>query len=143
VRVPQPTRVQVAMVAGYSPGGGSFSNTLGSLRTAGLIDYPAGGTISLTPAGAGHARQPDAIPTTEQLHAQVMALLDGPRRRILQPLLDAYPNSLPREDVAARAGYEAEGGSFSNNLGALRSMGLIDYPGRGLCRALSILFVEQ
>ncbi len=142
VGVDQPSRVQVAVVAGYSPYGGAFQNPLGTLRTAGLIDYPQTGIVALTAAGVRHARWPEAIGATADLHAKVMAILDGPRRRILQPLLDAYPRALTREALAAAAGYEPSGGAFQNPLGALRSLGLIDYPERGKVAALPILFLE-
>ena len=54
------SRLQVAFLAGYKPGGGAFNNTLGSLRSAGLIDYPSSGEIevALTDEGTGRKRYP-------------------------------------------------------------------------------------
>lgn len=43
--IDQPTNEQVAFMAGYSPGSGGFNNLKGSLRTLGLIDYPASGQV--------------------------------------------------------------------------------------------------
>lgn len=50
--------------------------------------------------------------------------------------------ALSRADVAAAAGYEANGGAFQNPLGSLRSLGLIDYPAPGQVAALPVLFLE-
>lgn len=141
VGLDKPTRVQVAVAAKYGPEGGAFSNPLGALRTSGLIDYPSPGVVSLTAEGKTLAAQPKVAPTTQELHARIMSILDGPRRRILQPLLDAYPEEMSREDLAAAANYEPVGGAFSNPLGSLRTLGLIDYPKPGHVVALPILFV--
>lgn len=143
VGIDRPSRVQVAAVAGYSPKGGAFQNPLGFLRTKGFIEYPSGGEVCLTDAGRAAATSPGSPPTEAELHARIMDILDGPRRKILQPLLDAYPSALSREALAAAAGYEPRGGAFQNPLGALRSLGLIDYPAAGQVVALPILFIER
>ena len=139
--VQQPSRVQVAVVARYSPSGGAFQNPLGNLRATGMVEYPTSGTVRLTDAGrsAATASEPPAV---EELHSRVMGILDGPQRRILQPLLDAYPDELTREAVAAKANYEPNGGAFQNPLGSLRSLGLIDYPAPGRVVALPVLFLQ-
>jgi len=41
-------------------------------------------------------------------------------RLILETLMRVYPAGLNKEEVAARAGYEANGGGFNNALGRLR-----------------------
>ncbi len=43
------SRVQVAFLARYKLGGGAFNNTRGSLRSLGLIDYPAPGMVLARP----------------------------------------------------------------------------------------------
>ena len=135
------SRVQVAFIAGYKPGGGSFNNTLGSLRTAGLVEYPGSGLVELTADGRRLAQDPDIPHTDEALQRAVLEKLTGPQCRVLQPLIDAYPDELDREALATAAGYEAGGGSFNNTVGSLRSLGLIDYPRRGWAVALPVLFV--
>jgi hypothetical protein len=47
----QPTRAQLALLAGYSPRSSAFSNPLGALRSAGLIDYPMPGSVALQTEG--------------------------------------------------------------------------------------------
>lgn len=142
VGVKTPARIQVATVARYNPNGGAFTNPLGALRTAGLIGYPSAGTVALTTDGLLKANAPNSPPNTADLHARVLGILNGPQIRILEPLLAAYPRAMPRAELAAAAGYDPNGGAFTNPLGALRSLGLIDYPAPGQVVALPILFVE-
>jgi hypothetical protein len=137
-----PNKVAVAFIAGYRPGGGAFNNPLGNLRSQGLIDYGSG-TVFLTATGLGAARFPDAPLTVADLHRMVLDRLDGPERRILQPLLDAYPDDLGKDQVAEASGYSQGGGAFNNPLGRLRTLGLIDYPRQGRIVALSVLFLEE
>lgn len=134
--VDQPSKVQVAAVARYSPNGGAFNNPLGGLRSKGLIN-----NLSLTPEGEAIANGPESSPDTAELHARVMAILDGPQKRILAPLLECYPDSMAKADLAQAAEYSPDGGAFNNPLGSLRSLGLIDYPQRGVVVAQPILFV--
>jgi hypothetical protein len=49
-----------------------------------------------------------------------------------------YPDPLTKEEVAAKAGYEANGGGFNNALGRLRALELVQ--GRGKLRASNQLF---
>jgi len=59
-------------------------------------------------------------------------------RLILETLAQAYPAGLNKEEVAARAGYEANGGGFNNALGRLRTLDLVQ--GRGELKASDDLF---
>ena len=144
VAVNRPSKVQVAVVANYSPNGGAFNNPLGRLRSTGFVE-PAGtdGVVALMAPGRAAANAPAAPPTTADLHQRVMAILNGPQQRILAPLLAAYPEPLPKNALATAAGYSPDGGAFNNPLGSLRSLGFIDYPSRGNVVALPILFVER
>lgn len=138
--VSDPTAVQVAVVAKYSPSGGAFRNPLGALNSAGLVCYPTPGKVALTDAGRALANHPGEMPTTEALHARVMEILSGPERKIIAPLLQAYPDAMATDDLAAASGYAPDGGAFRNPLGALRSLKLIDYPAPRQAVALPILF---
>ena len=135
------SRIQVAFLAGYKPGGGAFNNTLGSLRSAGLIEYPSAGEVSLTEEGSMKAETVNMPLTNEALHRAVMEKLSGPQRRVLQPLIDRYPLDMDVHELADDSGYEVGGGAFNNTRGSLRSLGLIDYPGPGRAVALPVLFV--
>ena len=136
------SRLQVAFLAEYKPGGGAFNNTLGSLRSAGLIQYPSSGEVALTGEGHRLVRAPDAPLTSKALQQAVKERLTGPQRRVLEPLIDRYPLDMGCDELAQEAGYEAKGGAFNNTRGSLRSLGLIDYPAPGRVAALDVLFVE-
>ena len=59
-------------------------------------------------------------------------------RLIIETLTHAYPSALTKDEVAAGAGYEANGGGFNNALGRLRTLELLE--GRGEIRASQNLF---
>lgn len=132
----------VAFLADYRPGGGAFGNTRGALRSKGLIDYPQPGAIALTNEGRAWAPRPAAPGSADQLRATVLARLAGPERRVLEPLIAAYPDPLTVDELAARSGYGAGGGAFGNTRGRLRTLGLVDYPRPGQVRAAALLFPD-
>lgn len=140
--IAQPTNEQVGFVAGYAPGSGNFNNLRGGLRAAGLIEYPAGGRVALTPDGSAKAEAPSIPPSRPAFHAAVRAKLNGPQVKLLDPILAAYPRSLTTEALAAASGYAAGSGNFNNLRGSLRTIGLIDYPANGQVRAADWLFPE-
>jgi hypothetical protein len=127
---------RVAIVTGYAAGGGGFGNYLGALRGRGLVE---GGRDRLRITAAGL----EALGTFEPLPAGA-ALLDHwnrqlgkAERAVLAVLVPAYPAGVDRAEVAARAGYAADGGGFNNALGRLRTLGLIE--GRAELRACPAL----
>jgi hypothetical protein len=135
--IPQPSRHQVAFVAGYTVNG-HFNNQIGTLRSRGAIDYPAGSCVALTAAGSAMANAPSAKPTRAQLIDRVRAVLKGePMRRIFDVLVTAG-GPLTRDRCARSAGYTVNG-HFNNQLGALVGIGVAEYPGRGTV-ALSSIF---
>ncbi len=141
--VDQPERVQVAFLAGYSNlTSKGFVNAISSLRTSGLIDYPGQGTVTLTPTGRHEANFPSRPRSSDELQARVLHLLGGVHGRVLQPLLEVYPDPIPRQELAAKAGYtNLTSKGFVNALSRLRSLGFIDYPNQGMAVAKSVLFI--
>lgn len=142
VRVPVAAKIQLAMLAGQRPTSSGYTNNLGSLRTAGLIEYPSPGYVMLTAAGRGAARAPETPPTTEALHAALYARLSAPQSRILRALIGSYPKDLGKEELAVAAEQSLTSSGYTNNLGSLRSLGLIDYPKPGRVVALPVLFLD-
>jgi hypothetical protein len=140
VGVSQPTRLQAAFAARYTING-HFNNTLGSLNTRGYIQYPSRGTIELTGEGRGCATHPDVPPTAEALQIMVRGKLDGPTTKLYDVLISKYPDAVSRDELASTAGYTVNG-HFNNTLGTLHSMGVAEYPDRGLVRASKVLFLE-
>lgn len=63
--------------------------------------------------------------------------------RILQAIIEAYPEPISKENLASASGYAAGGGAFGNYLGRLRSFGVLDYPRQGFVKATDVLFPEE
>ena len=140
IGVDQPEKAAVAFLAGYKFGGGAFNNPMGKLRTRGLIQY-YGDKASLTDTGRENAEVPETPLTTEEMHKKVLNVLANPERRVLVPLLEAYPESLNGEELAEQSGYAFGAGAFNNPKGRLRTLGLIEYSG-GRIKARDILFLN-
>jgi hypothetical protein len=128
----------VAFLAGYTYGGGGFNNPRSSLRTKGHVEY-AGNNLRLTDSGNDLARVPRAALTAAEMHQRVLGVLGGPEQRLLKPILEAYPDAIDGEEVARAANYAYGTGGFNNPRSRLRTLGLIEYIGKGL-RASDALF---
>lgn len=142
IGVDQAHKTQLALFAKASPKSSGYANNLGALRSAGLIDYPGPSLASLTEDGRAIA-DPGHVPTTsDELHGFVFSLVGPARSRILQTLIDDYPNWVSREELAERASASASSSGYANNLGSLRSLGLLEYPAGGQVIASSVLFID-
>ena len=134
-------RSNVAIWANQSPTSSGFTNNLGALRSAGYIEYPSSGRVALLDQGRQKARSEVALLSSRaQLHDAWCARLSAPQARIVRVLVDFYPNSHDRESLACDAEQSATSSGFTNNLGALRSLGLVDYPKPGFVAATELLF---
>jgi hypothetical protein len=134
---------QVALMAGQSPTSGGFFNNLGALRSAGLIDYPSGGMVALTDAGRNLADYTDTPSSSDELQQQVCAMVTSSQATILKELICAYPDAVAKSELAQRVGQSPTSGGYFNNLGRLRSLGMIDYPQSGYAVASPVLFLEE
>jgi hypothetical protein len=136
-------KTQVALLADQSPTSSGYANNLGALRTAGLLEYPGPGTVGLTDVGRGFADAGEVPSTSEQLHDVLYRKVSRAQGAILRALIAVYPDELTKADLADQAGASATSSAYANNLGALRSLKLIDYtPARGV-KALPVLFLES
>jgi hypothetical protein len=144
IGVAQVAKTQLALWAGVSPKSSGYQNNLGGLRTLGLIAYPAPTFVALTDDGRQHSDNALAasLLTTEELHAHVQQLLPPARWRIVEPLLAAYPAPMTRAQLAEAAGVSEASSGFQNNLGGLRTLGLLDYPQPGQVVANAVLFLD-
>jgi len=131
------SKIQVAVLTGYAAAGGGFNNYLGALRSRGLIQGD-GDSLTITEAGFRTLGSWEPLPTGSELVNYWRNRLGKAERSILDTLSQAYPAGLNKEEVAARAGYEASGGGFNNALGRLRTLELVQ--GRGELRASDNLF---
>lgn len=136
-------KTQLALIAGVSPTSGGYFNNLGSLRSSGLIDYPSGGTVALTDAGAAIASTDGVPSTTDELHDAIRAKLPPAKWRIIEALIRSYPKAMSKDAVAEQIDVSPTSGGYFNNLGSLRSLGLLDYPQPGMVAAQPVLFLED
>ena len=79
-----------------------------------------------------------AVPAGSALVDHWRGRLGKAERLTLETLTQAYPDGLTKEEVAIKAGYEANGGSFNNALGRLRTLELVE--GRGEIKVSGNLF---
>ena len=140
-RTPVPKK-WIAALAGASHSSSAYGNNLGALRSGGLIDYPQPGAVALTDAGRDSAPEITPPATTAEMIERCKKIVSGSQARILDVLVDQYPRSIDKAQLAAAAGASATSSAYGNNLGALRSGGMIEYPDRGLVRAADWLFLE-
>jgi len=142
VGVSTPDLGGVAFVAGTSTKSSAFINNRSRLRSAGYIDYPSSGRVSLTDAGRAVTPPPSRPPTNDALHEAVFQQLTPVLGRMLRPLIEAYPDALSLEDFAKQAGTSTTSSAFINNRSWLRARGLAHYPRTGFVRATELLFPE-
>jgi hypothetical protein len=141
VHLHQMKRTIVAFLAGQSSKSSGYTNNLGALRSAGLITYPDSESLAFTDEGRTAARHPDAPLDAYTLQQTILSRLPNPQARILEVLIQAGGQLVEREDLAAQAGQSPTSSGYTNNLGALRSFGVIEYQGKAV-RALPVLFLE-
>lgn len=143
VGIANPVFEMVAFLSGYGHAlSKGFTVPRGALKTRELITYPTPGRIGLTDAGRAFAEFPDRAGNSEELQRTVLDRLDGPKQRLLRPLLAAYPNDMSFEDLSQAAGYAHPlSKGFTVPRGKLKTFGLIDYPTPGRARATDILFI--
>lgn len=137
-------RTALAVHSIISQTGGTFSDYLSSLRSAGyLADYT--NDVGLTPEGveaAGEFGSPILRGAREIAGAWgASGKLKAGARRMLDVLLSRGESEISRESLAADADVTGTGGTFSDYLSSLRSAGLIETNG-GLVRAAGCLFIH-
>lgn len=142
VGIDSPTREQVAFMARVSSVSSGYEKNLSTMRTAGMIDYPAGGLLALTDFGRALVSPSMSAPNIDELQEAVYRRISAPQAAILKVLMDAYPKAMDREKLAERANQSETSSGFEKNLSRLRSLGLIHYPSRGEAAALPVLFLE-
>lgn len=141
VGIEEPSRRQLAFASGYTVSG-HFNNTLGGLRTSGMVDYPNRNQVCLTHEGAKVAIAPSTPPTEEELQNLVREKLNVAQVKIYDVAVQVWPDEIERDELAEESGYTVSG-HFNNTLGSLRTLGVIDYPRRGVVKASDILFMES
>ena len=122
------TEPQWALAAGYKRSGGTWGTYKSRLRGAGLIDHQGGRWFN-TEAGPTAVGDVETPPKPgPDLVRWWAAKLPGVTR-IAEALIDAYPDRLSKDELAARVEMSAAGGSFGTYLSRLAGPGLIDRDG--------------
>jgi hypothetical protein len=139
--IAQPSKEQLALWCEVSPTSGGYFNNLGALRSAGLIEYPSGGLVRLTEAGRKAAQQTEPL-TVEEMQESLCRKVGLSKASIIRALIEIYPDAITKDELAEKIGVSPTSGGYFNNLGALRTLGVIDYPTPGAVAALPVLFLE-
>lgn len=125
------SKSQVAILTGYAINGGGFNNAIGACRSKGFLEG-SGDQMLITETGLDGLGSFTPLPHGRALRDYWMGQLSKAERGVLEALTTAYPKVQTKEEVAARAGYEANGGGFNNAIGRLRTLELIHGPGSAL-----------
>jgi hypothetical protein len=68
----------------------------------------------------------------------------GPTRsRILAALIECYPESISRDELADRTGYHPRTGSYRDALAFFINLGIAERAGRGCVVASEALYLEE
>lgn len=140
----QPTVIQVGAVALIDASGGYFSNLAGPLATAGFIERGSG-TMRLTDAGreiAAPIEDPGSLSEYHDvLRARVrrMKSAGGKTIDMLDAIIAENGESLSTEQIGQAVGIDHTGGYFSNLIGPLSTVGLIERRG-GMVTPTDVLF---
>jgi hypothetical protein len=128
---------QLAILSGYAVNGGGFNNAISALRSLGFL---AGGKdrLNITPDGLAAVGDWDPLPAGPALRDYWLRMLSKAERACLTVLIEYYPHTLDRDNVARAAGYTPGTGGVNNALSRLRTLELIT--GRDQLKASDALF---
>ncbi len=112
---------QLALIAGLSANSSHIGNIVSSLRSAGCI---VGSSDSLQVVGL-YQNGPKIKLNGSEIRATWIAKLGGVEGRALLTLLNVYPRTLTRDEVATELGLSLTSSHIGNVTSALRAQGLI------------------
>lgn len=131
------TKSQRGTVAHLKTSSGTWSTYLSDIRRAGLIDESDTG-FTLSEAGFAYlGGRPDPM-TAAELQDHYRRILRAGAAKMLDALIQAYPDSLTREDLGTATGLVTTSGTFSTYLSELTRNGLAERAG-GRYRATNVL----
>lgn len=136
------TKAQLATLSRLRVSSGTFSAYYGTLKRWGMIEERLNG-ITVSEIGLRQCRAVKDVPqTTEEIVEMWRSALRLGERKLLDILIDAYPQSVSRGDLAEQAGLTANAGTFSAYLGTLRRNGLAEVKDEHI-RAGEALFLSS
>ncbi|MEA2677188.1 MAG: hypothetical protein QOJ81_1329 [Chloroflexota bacterium] len=125
------SKVQAALLSGYSSTSGGFFGALAALRRYGYIEGTSE-QLRITDVGRDALGSWDPLPTGRDLLDYWKAKLKPAEAGVLHVLVSAWPDTMAKTDVAAQAGYSATSGGFFGALAKLRKLDLIEGDGTAL-----------
>lgn len=119
-------RIQIAILAQYSPTSGGYAGTMAKLLRKNLITGNGEG-ISITQEGLAALGPWEPLPTDmgSLLKTWREKLGEGPGK-IISFLCENYPNAYPRDDIARSCNYSPTSGGFAGSMATLSKMDLIE-----------------
>ncbi len=112
------TKVQMALLSGYSIKSGSFNNSLAQLKSMGLMRRN-NGKVSLGESSSEYASEPFQE-ISKELWGSKMGLCS---RKIFDFLLVNANIEFSKDEIATNVSYSVTSGSFNNSLAQLNSLG--------------------
>jgi hypothetical protein len=126
------SRQQVATLSEYSGRSSGFANSLSRLRTLGFIE--GRGDLRITGSGSlAIEGNYEPLATGPELLQHWLGKLGKCESAILRTLVDVWPKSMDKNDIAAATNYSPTSSGFANSLSKLRGLELIE--GRGELKA--------
>jgi uncharacterized protein len=136
--IDKPKRVAVAALAGYTMSG-TVQGMFAQLNRDGFILFPSAGAVELTGKGRRNATPQLGIKYLEDLHDAWYALLNDVSRGILKVVIERYPSSVSRKEIAEQLGY-AMSGTFQAAVSSLKKYQIVEFPDKGHVLASAVLF---
>lgn len=135
-------RPAVASVVGLAHDGGYFRDNVSALRVMGLLDYADNGNICLTEAGRLSSNSTVNISSIGDLHKLMFSILTNLQRKILEIIIDKYPNEISRSSVSSVIGLTSDAGYFRDNISRLHTLKFVEYLPGGQLKASDLLFPD-
>ena len=124
------THNELAFLAGYSAKASTLGVILGKLRRLGYVEE--GQPIRLTASGLEAAGGPQELPNGPELleHWRSHPRMGVGERRVLDVLIEHYPDALSNQDLCEYAGYSPTASTVGVILSKLRKLGLVEKDAR-------------
>lgn len=125
----EPSRPQIAAIAGWKPSGSNLKDRLSELSKLGHVTYPRQNHVALTDSGAAAAPAPNMSTT---LHDSIRGILTGPQNKLFEVLLSRR-SEISRADLAASVEppWEPNGSNLKDRLSELSRLEIVSYPQKG------------
>ncbi len=135
------SRGAVAVMSDQSPKSSAYDKHLRRLKNElGLIRYPRSGWITLTDEGRVIADGAMTPRNLLGLHTAWAGKLSPPQARMLWSLVDRYPGSFTRPELAEATNQSVKSSAFDKHIRMLRSLKIVGYPETGSVVATALLF---